>query len=278
MTRMLLLLLLCYCHLVTAQNTTPKSIEELDLSYVYAPIFGTGFYRAGAEEATVLKVDINSWVLEQSERDEWYWLMPVSVGVRYTELQDVVGEVLDGSLLNFSFLPGVARRYAITDQWEVAPSLQLGFARDVTLHTTRGLYTAALRSTNWWMHGEDRWTFGNRLRLAGQNHPTNDRRQGFLLLESGFDWERRLSTEFMGEPLLFSTFFYGQYFIENTGIKAVSGEPVGAQSLYNLGFTIGWDRPKDMLGFSVQRVGMSVAAGNNIRAYMLNLGFPLSID
>lgn len=272
------LLLLNYCPLLRAQDVSLKSIEELDLSYVYAPIFGTGFYRAGAEEASVLKVDVNSWLMDQSKDDEWFWLLPVSAGVRYTELEDIVGEVLSGSLLNLSFLPGVARRYQIDDQWEIVPSVQLGFARDISLNTTRGLYTAAVRSTNWWMQGENRWTFGNRLRLAGQKHPSNGKAQGFFLLESGFDWERQLDYEFMGDPLLMSTFLYGQYFIEDTGIKAASGEPVGAQSLYNLGITVGWRTAKEVMGFSIQRVGMSVALGNNVRAYMFNIGFPLSLD
>lgn len=92
-----------------------RTVEELDLSYVYAPIFGTGFYRAGSEQAVVLKVDANSWLLDQKQDAEWYWLAPVTVGVRHTDFSTIIDEALVDSLLNVAVMPGAARRYQVQD-------------------------------------------------------------------------------------------------------------------------------------------------------------------
>lgn len=273
-----LMVLALLCAASALAQPVPRSIEALDLSYVYAPIFGTGYYRAGVEQAAILKVDTNDWLLDQADDARWYWLLPVTAGVRYTELGDVVDEVLSGSLLNLSVLPGVARRFTPGRDWVVAPSLQLGAAHDFTLHTNTLLYTAAVRSTQWWSVGRDTLTFGNRVRLAGQHALAQHHKQGFALIESGLDWRRPVNWTLAGEPLEASVFFYGQYFIQNTGLKGASGERLGAQTLYNLGVTLGWQRPRSYLGFSLQRLGLSAVLGDDVRALTVSVGFPLAID
>lgn len=156
--------------------------------------------------------------------------------------------------------------------------MQLGLAHDLSLSTNVALYTAALRSTQWWSVGKDTLTFGNRLRLAGQHQVSSHHNQGFMLLESGVDWRRPLAQKWAGESLEISGFFYAQYFIQDTGIKGVTGERIGAQTLYNLGFTVGWQQPRELLGVSVQRLGLGVILGDDVRALSLSLGFPLALD
>ena len=261
-----------------AQQAGPRSLEELNLSYVYAPIFGTGIYQAGAEQTTVVKLSAHALLLDQGADSEWYWLLPVTAGVRRAELTGVVGDVLDGELHDMTFMPGVARRYRPAPRWVVSPSVQLGVAHDFTLHTSRTLLTTAVRSTNWWYSGRQRWTWGNRVRLAGQNKLFEGRQQGFFLLETGLEWDTPTSLQLAGSPLHFSLYGFAQHFIENTGIKNVEGERIGTQNLLNLGFTLGWDQPVSYMGLSLGRVGMTFVAGENVRALTLNLGFPLADD
>ena len=263
---------------LSAQTVAPQSIEELNLSYVYAPIFGSGVYSAGAEQSTVLKVSGHSFLLDQDQYTENFWLLPVTVGVRRTDLEDIVGDVLEGELHDMTLMPGLARRFRAGDQWLVSSSVQLGVAHDFTLNTSRTLYTGAVRSTQWWYAGDTRWTWGNRIRLAGQNKLVEGKRQGFGLLESGIEWDSPTPWTFMGEPLHVSVYGIAQYFVQHTGIKGVEGEPLGSRNLYNLGFTLGWQQPVEVFGLALDRLGMTFIGGADVRAITFNLGFPLATD
>ncbi|AFU99845.1 hypothetical protein M5M_13505 [Simiduia agarivorans SA1 = DSM 21679] len=261
-----------------AQDVATRSIEELNLSYVYAPIFGTGIYHAGAEQTTVLKIPANGYLLNQSEDAEIFWLLPVTFGVRRAAIEGVIDDVLEGELHDMTFMPGVARRFEPAARWQLSASAQLGVAHDFTLNTSRTLYTSALRATHWWLQGERRWTWGSRVRLAGQNKLVEGKRQGFGLLETGIEWDTPTDYQLFGEPLHVSIYGIAQYFIQHTGIKGVEGEPIGSRNLYNLGFSLGWAEPVEVLGVPVDRVGMTFIGGDDVRALSFNLGFPLASD
>lgn len=261
-----------------AQDVAPRSIEELNLSYVYAPIFGTGIYHAGAEQTTVLKLPAHSFLLNQTDAADTFWLLPVTFGVRRADVEGVIDDVLDGELHDMTFMPGLARRYSPAPQWQLSASAQVGVAHDFTLDTSRTLYTTALRATRGWRSGEHRWTWGSRFRLAGQNKLVEGKRQGFGLLETGVEWETPTRLRLMNAPLHFSVYGIAQYFIQHTGIKGVEGEPIGNRNLYSLGFSVGWAAPVELLGVSVDRVGMTFIGGDDVRAVTFNLGFPLASD
>lgn len=271
-------MLLFWAGSAKAQDVSSRSIEELNLSYVYAPIFGTGIYQAGAEQTAVLKIPANSYLLNQADDAEDYWLLPVTFGVRRADIDGVIDDVLDSELHDMTFMPGMARRFKPAARWQLSASAQLGVAHDFTLSTSRTLYTAAVRATHWWQRGEDRWTWGSRVRLAGQNKLVEGRRQGFGLLETGIEWDTPTGFDMFGEPLHVSIYGIAQYFIQHTGIKGVEGEPIGSRNLYNLGFSLGWAAPVSVLGVPIDRVGMTFIGGHDVRALSFNLGFPLASD
>lgn len=262
------------------QTPAPQVYQELDLSYVYAPLFGTGVYQAGAETCTVLKISAD-YLLDQPQAQGDYWLLPITVGSRELQLEELPGQpgqVFSAELSNVTFMPGLAYRYRLDDHWTLSPSLQLGLARDLDLDQTHALYTGAVRATGSWRHGDQRLTWGNRLRLAGQDGLGQGAAQGFMLLESGVEWDLPLNARLAGQALRFSSYFYASYFIQDTGIKAVTGEKIGANNLYNLGFTLGWEQPVSVLGIPVERVGLTWVSGSDVQAITFNLGFPLSSD
>lgn len=280
MRTLLLAMALLVASLAQAQSAAPQVYKELDLSYVYAPLFGTGVYQAGAETCTVFKLSAE-YLLDQPEPEGDYWLLPVTIGSRQLELDQLPeqpGQVFEAELSNVTFLPGLAHRFRPDRNWVISPSVQLGLAQDLDLDQTHALYTAALRATGQWLYGDQQLTWGNRLRLAGQDGLGQGAAQGFMLLESGFEWDLPLRLELAGQALRFSSYFYASYFIQDTGIKGVSGEKIGANNLYNLGFTLGWQQPVSVLGIPIERVGLTWVSGSDVQALTLNLGFPLAAD
>lgn len=262
-------------------QTTQDEIQPTDFNYVYSAVLGTGFYKTSTERIFVLRVPMSWEVAHVDERNSLDLLTPVSFGVR--DLRDDEGDFeLPDRLLTLSFLPGLAWQYRAKNRWQITPSLQAGAARDFQADTTAWMYTGALRSYAWWDIGKHRLGLGNRVLGAGQHIDSSDSQQGFIMLENGLDWNYQLPWQLAERPLSSSVFVLWQHYIDDLDIPGVSGETVVLENLYYLGFTFGFREKLTLLGFiPFKRAGFSfvrgnTAGGDQLKAFTLNLGFPLS--
>lgn len=280
-------ILLACLFLVAAARTTAQSEPgegaNTDFNYVYSAVLGTGFYTTATERIFVLRVPMSWEVAQVSERNSLDLLTPVSVGVR--DLRDDEGDLeIPDRLMTLSFLPGLAWQFRARNRWQITPSLQAGAAQDFQADTTAWMYTGALRSFAWWDIGKHRLGLGNRVVGAGQHIQSSDSQQGFVMLESGLDWNYQLPWKLADRPLSSSVFVLWQHYVDDLDIPGVSGEQVRLDDLYYLGFTFGFRQSLTLLGFiPFKRVGFSIVRGNTagggeLKAFTLNLGFPLSYN
>jgi hypothetical protein len=256
--------------------------EEIpvNLSYIYAPLLGTGYYKAGAERAFVLKLSLEDALAKSNPEKRFRWLLPVTLGLRKTEFAELfdLGDGLPDKLHSVSVMPGLAWDFHPGLNWQVTPSVQLGVARDFSLNTTTAIYSANLRGLRRWKIGGNTLSWGNRARAAGQYNYDLKIDQGFVLLETGLDWEFTTPMRIANRAVSFSVYSQLQAYLPDIGIRRFSGEHVDAKNLLYLGLTAGLDQPRRVLGFPIQRLGISLAYGENLRGITLNLGFPLFVD
>ncbi|MEH6551854.1 MAG: hypothetical protein V7711_06765 [Pseudomonadales bacterium] len=261
-----------YCAEIAKQGPEP------DLSYVYAPILGTGVYKAGAEKAVIFKMSLETTVLKPQEERKYHLLLPVTLGVRETDFDDILDGVIPDTLHSISVMPGVARHYKPRANWLLSPSVQLGLAHDFGTSTTAAIYSANFRSLASWPVDEGKLSWGARIRGVGQHSFETSNRQGFMQLETGLDWVIPPRIKVGDDEITFSVYTQWQRYIDNAGIKGISGERVGTENLFYLGFTAGTIRPQKILGIRIPRLGFSVIRGDGLQAITLNLGFPLFYD
>jgi hypothetical protein len=274
------LLLLHYTSYARGQDIPA---EEIDFNFVYSTVLGTGFYSAGSERVLVVRIPISWSLAPMDEKNRLKLLFPVAVGVRDIVNNDGDFEFPD-QLLTASFLPGIAWERYMRPQWMLIPSAQIGGAKDMQLDTSAWLTSLALRSFAWWDFGTHRLALGNRLLGASQKNVDSGNQTGFVLLESGLDWDFRLPLKLAGRPLSSSIYVLWQHYADDVNIDAVSGEEVSLANVYQLGTTFGFRKPVTLLGFiPIQRVGIAVGRGNTVsggdlKSISLNLGFPLSYN
>ena len=280
--RILLCLLFCCC-LASAQATAAVLSEQQDrlvksLSFIYAPILGTGYYKAGAEQAFVLKLNMDTLLEETSRETGPRWLLPVTLGVRRTDFDTILENGLPDELHSLSIMPGLAWDFRPHPDWLVVPSAQLGVAKDFSVETSAAIYSANLRALGRWRLGQNTLSWGNRIRLAGQYNLEQNKEQGFVLLETGLDLEFAPNVRIGQREASFSVYTQLQSYNPNAGIRGFSGERIDTRHLIHLGMTLGLKEELKILGVPFRRVGISVVRGDELKAISLNLGFPLSRD
>lgn len=256
---------------------------DADFNFAYSAVLGTGYYTTATGRVLVLQLPF-SWRFNPiDDKNRLRLLLPVAFGV--TDIFDEDGRLdIPDQVLTTSFLPGLAWERKIVDNWTLIPSVQAGFAQDYQNDVLAWLYSAALRSYAWWEIGKHRLGLGNRLLGAGQIIDGAGTQTGFVLLENGLDWEYPLPWSLWGQPLSTSVFVMWQYFADDVRIDGISGEDVNLTNLFQLGFTFGFRDTYKVIGLiPIERVGFSVVRGNTvsgreIKAYTINLGFPLSHD
>lgn len=113
------LLLLSYCPNALAQNAIQYTDEDLEVSYIYAAILGTGTYQIKGRRLTMLRLPFR-WSKKDAENtpSRLRWLLPVVLG--YDDLDSVDSDIIDALLPNklvtLTFLPGVEYRYPVSPQ------------------------------------------------------------------------------------------------------------------------------------------------------------------
>jgi hypothetical protein len=276
----LVFLALLSCMFSSSAAEPEEDEIPVNLSYIYAPLLGTGFYKAGAERAFVLKISLGNVLTKNNSERRFRWLLPVTLGLRETDFKNLLDldQGFPDELHSLSFMPGLAWDFQPSQNWQLTPSAQMGLAQDFSLDTTTTIYSANLRGVGQWKMGDSTLTWGNRVRAAGQYNFDLEKDQGFVLLETGLDWEMATNMRIADQPVSVSVYTQLQVYLPDIGVRGFSGEHIDEKALVYLGLTAGLDKPRRILGLPVQRLGISVAHGENFRGVTFNLGFPLLVD
>ena len=263
---------------LNAAETTQQDTLAKSLSFVYAPILGTGYYKAGAETAFVLKIAAENLFPGSAADSRHRWLFPVTLGVRKTDFDAILEEGLPENFHSLSLMPGIAWDFNPHPNWVVVPSLQLGLARDFSIDTTAAIYSANIRALGRWQLQNGTLSWGVRSRAAGQRNLDLKKEQGFVLLESGLDCEFAPSVTMFNKAANWSVYTQLQQFLPDLGVRGISGERIDVETLVHLGISIRLESPMQLFGFSFERAGFALVRGDGLQAISLNLGFPLFRD
>lgn len=267
-------LALLICAVANAQQTRDftQTNSGRVIDWYYASTFGTGVYNIGDRTVFVARLPFG---LRLRDSDEEHWgvrlKFPVSVGVY--RIPNQFDDILERT--NFaaaSVLPGVEFERQLTSRWTIRPTASFGYGRDFGSSVSsriwevgvRSLYTVPLRDLD--------FVLGNALIYAGSNATTGTT-QNLGIFSTGLNFIIPTGKELMGRPTNVGVhFIYYAYFNRlDFFLDAHDRREVDQQ--YEIAMTLGSSKPFDILGFTVDRIGVGFRVGQDFFAIRLLTGF-----
>ncbi|MCP3870815.1 MAG: hypothetical protein GY703_22515 [Gammaproteobacteria bacterium] len=262
-----------------AAAQSPSVVEDdLEVSYIYAAVLGTGTYRIGGRHITMLHMPF-SWSMREPTDNTfgWKWLLPVVAG--YDDLSGVDSNWVDSlrpnQMVTLTFLPGIELEYPVSPRWVLKPFAQIGVARDFSVSETIYMTQLGVRSLSMldvqpgW---ELRW--GNSLRWAAEYQSDSGDRLSMGLFETGLDIRKDTSLRILDRST-----DIGSYLIYQRIFPAwISGDApdfrTDTENVLELGISVGLKKPFQFLGVDFKRLRLGYKYGDSFRGWVIGTDFP----
>lgn len=253
-------------------------LEDVDVSYIYPVVMGSGVYKIDGRRLTMLTAPIS---ITQSRVDEdgadigLTWFLPVTVGYDQIEDFDWLEQLIDESLVTLSAMPGVQVSIPLNDTWIVRPFAQIGLGHDFVSHEVFGLGVIGARLLGTW-ELDDNWElrWGASARLAGEQQFKSGRETSFGLLESGLDLRRDTRLTIADQRLNLGAYYRLQSYYPEWTVGRFLTDRSEVNDVHELGLSIGLVTPREIFGFEVRRVRFGYQRGSGFRGWTFGSEFP----
>ena len=254
------------------------SDEDLEVSYIYAAVLGTGTYQIKGRRITMFRLPF-SWTQRQTTKETsgWKWLFPTVLG--YDDLSNVDSDWIDAllpdQLVTLTALPGIEYIYPVSAYWHVKPFIQLGAGRDFTSDETIAMTQFGIRSlglfqfTNDW---ELRW--GIALRWAGEYQFNSNDRNNLGIFDTGLDIRRNTPFTLLEKRVDMGAYYIFQRYVPEWRLSDAPDNKQEAVRVHEIGASVGLKHPHKFLGIPFQRVRVGYKDGDNIRGWTFGTEFP----
>jgi hypothetical protein len=251
--------------------------EDLEVSYMYPAVLGTGTYLIKGNRLTMLKVPF-SWHdnADESKRTRWRGLLPVVAG--YNELQSIDSDIIDvlfpNNLVTFTFLPGAEYLFQAGPGWQLKPFMQIGASRDFSTNETIYMAHAGVRSLNLYTPDEKlelRW--GNALRWAAEYQVNSGDRLRMSVFETGIDLRYELPVKVLNRRSDIGAYYIYQYLLPKW-INTDRLDDPDAKLLHEVGVSFGLKTPYQVFGMDLDRLRLGYKTGGSFQGWTLGAGFP----
>ena len=283
MTRPLLItiiLLFLLTELAFAQNAAQDEVEleDIDLSYIYPVVMGSGVYKIDGRRLSMITVpiSISSGRLDKDgAKFGVKWLVPVTVGYDEVEDYDWLEGRNDEQLVTLSAMPGVEISIPLDDTWIVRPFAQLGPGHDFVANEVFVLGAIGARLLGTWTldeHWEVRW--GASARLAGELQLKSGRENSFGLLETGVDLRRDTRLEVAEHRINAGVYYRLQSYYPEWTVGQLLTDRSEINDVHEFGFSVGLLRPRKVFGFTFGRVRLGYKRGTGFKGWTIGTEFP----
>jgi hypothetical protein len=97
-------------------------LEDIEVSYIYAALMGTGTYNIDGRRITMLRLPFSRTQRKMTEsRAGFKWNLPVVIGSDKLPTSDWFDELFPDKLVTLTVLPGFEYQKKITPRWTVKP-------------------------------------------------------------------------------------------------------------------------------------------------------------
>ncbi|MEH6590654.1 MAG: hypothetical protein V7746_10370 [Halioglobus sp.] len=263
--------------IIVAQEA-PYDIEDIEVSYIYAAIMGTGTYKIDERRITMLRAPFKWTQQEMTETEAGYvWHMPVVIGHDSVKGSDWFEELIPDELITVTVLPGFEYQMPVSPDWAIKPFGNIGYTHDFVSDEDVIMGVVGVSSLARFYLGEDKdWElrWGNKIRFAAEYQHKSESETSFGVLETGIDVRRGLGYKFAGREIDMGGYYRFQHFLPEWNVSETPDYHADIANVHEFGISIGLKRPRKIFGVTFSRVRAGYKIGDDIRGFSFGGEFP----
>ncbi len=276
--RLLLGVLLSLPGILAAQEAVDFDIEDIEVSYAYAALMGTGTYKIDSRRITMIRMPF-SWTQRKMTETEtgFKWHMPVVIGHDKVEGSDWFEELIPDELVTLTALPGFEYQIPISPDWALKPFGHVGYTHDFVSDEDVILAVLGLSSVARFYLDENRdWElrWGNKIRFAAEHQIKSSFDTSFGILETGLDIRRGLGFVVFEREIDMGAYYRFQHFLPKWNISDAPDDHADIANVHEFGMSVGLKRPRKLLGITFNRVRVGYKFGDDIKGFSIGGEFP----
>ncbi|MEH6519510.1 MAG: hypothetical protein V7742_22775 [Halioglobus sp.] len=261
-----------------AQEAVDYDLEDIEVSYIYAALMGTGSYKVDGRRITMLRMPF-TWTQKKMTETQvgFKWHMPVVIGHDKIEGSDWFEELFPQDLVTLTALPGFEYQIPVTPDWAVKPFGHIGYTHDFVSNEDIVMAVLGVSSVaRYYLDEEGEWElrWGNKVRFAAERQHKSKNKSSFGIFETGIDIRRGTGFRVYRREVDLGGYYRFQYFLPEWNISEAPDRHSDIDNIHELGFSVGLERPKKLLGISFSRVRVGYKKGGNIRGFTIGGEFP----
>jgi len=257
---------------VAQQLFAAEDAGEL-VHYSYGALFGTGWYRLDDRSVAIIRVPIG-FQLREATREQFGIRLeiPTAIGLQNYNF-DGIPELDVDSLTTISVLPGVKFNFKFSDSWELDPSVNLGYGRDLSNGEGSIIYGGGVTSRYKFDLLQPQLTLGSNVLASGYTPETGSSR---FITRFGLGLDAKIPTGLtMGRRNLFiGTYAIAYYYLNEVEFRTIGDGDITVRGELEFGLALGGDPAFKVLGIEFDRVGLGYRFARDVDAILLVAGFP----
>jgi len=246
--------------------------SERVIDWYYASTFGTGVYTIADRTVFVARLPF-SYRLRESDEEHWGIRLKAPLTVGVFRIPNQFNDVLERE--NFaavSVLPGVEFERNLLPQWVIRPTASFGYGLDIGGAVGSRIWETGVRSLYTIPMRQGEFVLGNALLYAG-NNTTTGTTQNLGILSTGLNFILPTGKELLGRPTDFGLHFVHYAYFNRLDFFLDSKERRQVDQQFEVALTLGSSKPFEILGFSLDRIGVGFRVGDSFFAIRLVTGF-----
>jgi hypothetical protein len=250
----------------------PRDLPREQLvDWYFAATFGTGVYTIDGRTVFAFRVPL-SYRLREPDAERWGIKLKAPVTVGLYDLDKPLDDVLSQNFATLSVLPGVEFDRRVTERWLLRPTASFGFGQDVVNGVSARIWEVGVRSLYTVPRRGLEFSLGNALLYAG-SRTGDDVRSTVGVFSTGLNFVMPLGKNIGGKPGNFGLHFVHYLFFNRLDFIVLDEQTAGLRQQYEIAASVGTYSPIDILGFRLDRVGVSFLTGEGFSAVRFITGF-----
>jgi hypothetical protein len=258
---------------IAQQTIAAEDAGDL-VHYSYSALFGTGWYQLEDRSVAIIRIPIG-FQLREATPDKFGIRLevPTTVGLQNFDFDSVPELDLD-SLATLTILPGVKFNFKLSDNWELDPSVYLGYGRDLSNDEGAVVYGGGVTSRYALDVLNPRLTLGSNVLASGYNPKSGSAR---FITRFGLGLDAKFPTSLTvgdGRRLFIGTYAIAYYYLNELEFRTIGDQDITVRGELEFGLALGGDPAFKILGFEFDRLGVAYRSSGDVDAILLVTRFP----
>jgi len=239
--------------LLMAGTTCVHAIEDEPANYVFASYLGNGLYNGTDNSVFVLNIPLS---YEIPGHSDYRLRITTSLGF-YEYGRDQIDDLqLPDDVGTIAVIPGIEKVFNITDQWELTPYLDIGWAKNLSTHESARVFSTGVQSRYSMASKYADHVWVNKLIYVGYETEDSHVKDSYVKLLTGYDFKVGAYIPFMGRKLVPTV--YGSLFWSYNGLDYYQRWKNNFENdlVFEIGASLFTKEPIDLWVSDFQRIGI----------------------